>query len=979
MAIAKSSKVKGAYSASTDFISLYDDGAGTIYRQNNKIVNYAGSSTPDRIFSVEGTTPPILVCDHDTGLGCDMVSLQAESFDAATIAAFDALVASGIIPNLSVDKTDPTKPVIKFPASNIKLTESADGRGFCLTAGTGSDIVTVDVSARGISVKSSSGIDAKISHPDANKTFNLELSTSLVKDCFDATKSDRIIQKSVSGAVSPISSIGDLSPEFAVALAQTAVPSRGASHASINYGNLEFLVGYDIKGKDAAGGSTTNNIILVKEHIASTPPTTKTYLLHSGKFHEVNSTTFVYGNFAKGTHDVGDISICFNAGRNTIEMPVELSVSFRTGSYTKNKNTKFFDSIIKFTQSSVTSASLVNPSSLGAPATYHGISIARDDGTRASMIKSRVKFSTTDISDPTATPPTSGSTPPTTPPAGGPKDADKSKESSGHTNATTTKKISGLDKAIKSFGQLGLMTGFFLFVGAVLMPALLPAAIGVLAAGAGLYLGSNMISSNYDITLNKVLGDQAAREAKREKDQAKFMDLEAKLDAANSELAVLECEQAEYNRLNRLKLGGELNATEAADLTRLKALKASGAITAADQSRLDLLERLERGLLSATELADFRTLDAKRTSGTLTDPAERDKLATLDRLKKNGALTPREITKLTNLRTLKASGAITAADQEKLDLLERLECGHLSTDEKNKLTTLAGSSRARSARIRELKTTSKKLEDKNYLLLANTDFKTILAIKSQIGAQAEKDEERKLRAAFDAAHATTPATPDEIKHFNESLPTKKKAARVAAEKDFISKNEYSITRNIMENARDKKAKQFIADLSNDERSYITHAADDIDAERLHGTKTAKITGPDIVHPTRRGRFNKLLHASKDKKAKDLESKLSKAPSTPGSPSYKTTWLKTFITRHEGYEKAKEALDAAGASDSKLKAWATARKIFNDEMGKSRDARILESTRASATAKAKAQTRIQNRRNKAGIDMTKFVDPEEYGK
>lgn len=987
MARGGSKIVKGAYSPSAEFVSIYDDGAGTTYRQVNKITDYSVSD-PDKVFAVDGTTPPIIECRKDATLGCDMVSLQAEGFDAATIAAFDALVASGTIPNLSVDKTDPAKPVIKFPAGHIKLTESVDGRGFCLTAGTGSDIVTVEVGAREISVKSTSGIDHTISHPDPDKTYNLDISKQLADDCFDPTKTNRAIRTSTGGVESPIAKVSDLSPELAVALAQTAVPASSSTHGSAKYGDLEFFTGYEIEGLDTTGNPVKNNIVLVKESIPGTPPTTKTYLLQGGKFQEVVSTTLAYGDksLPVPSHDVGDLGVCFKLDTGkTVELPIKIPVSTTTGSYTRtHKNTKFLNDIIGFTQdpSTVTHDPLVNPTTSGAPAKYHGIEIGFDDGSTTTKLNSRVKFSVTDIDAPaTGAPATPGTPPPagpTTPSAPG---SGSGSGSSGSTNVTTTKSISGLDKLVKSFGQLGLMAGFFLFVGAVLMPALLPAALGVLAAGAGLYLGSNLVSGNYDLTLNKIIGDQTAREAKREKDHKKFMKLDTKLEAVSSELETLEKEDLECQRLNRLQLGGPPLATELADLANLRALKASGTITAADQSKLDFLERLDRGLLSPTELADFNTLDAKRRAGTPLTPDETAKLTTLDRLKKNGTMTTAETSRLNALKaTLSSGGTLTPAERAEFGVLKRLERGHLSTDEKNRLTALNSAGATRYSRITDLKASREKLENKNYLLLANADFKTILAIKSQIGAQAEKDEERKLRAAFDAAHTATPATEDEIKQFEQDLPTKKEAARVAAEKDFISKNESPITRNIMENARGKKTKQFMADLSADERALILTAADDLDAElkKAPGTRSAKICGPDIVHPTRTGRFSKFIHSAKDRKAKELSTKLSTAPSGTG-PSYKTAWLKTFITRYEGYEKAKEALDAAGASDSKLKAWATARKIFNDEMGKSRDARILESTRASAAKKAQAQARIQKRRDDAGIDMTKYNNPEEYGR
>lgn len=894
--VSKKAIVKGGFASSVDFVSLYKKPDGSILTQTNKIEDYSTSTTPNKVFSVGDTTKSIIKCEKDATLGCDMVSLQTEGFDAATIAAFDALVASGTISNLSVDKTDPAKPVIKFPADNIKLTESTDGRGFCLTAGTGSDTVTVEVGVREISVKSSSGIDQKIPHPDPDKTYNLELSKQLVKDCFDTSKDNRAIYTSTAGTETPVKQLSDLSTEFAVALARIEKPESGKNFATaeyeINGKTLKFLTGYEIAGLDNENKSITNDVVIVKETDSSS---TKIFLLQDGAFKQIKETKLVYGNNAMGTRELNDLSVCFSPSRGyTIEVPIQVEKDSTDTDYKDNENLAFLNAIIDLTEIGKTTKGLedkTTTTSAGVTETQHfyrDIELNFDDGTKTSMINSKVALSISSLGSAPAVTATS-------PLSAAPSADDDAPAEPMH--VVTTKHIKDLDKLTKSFGQVGLLAGFFLAVGAVLMPALLPAAIGVLAAGAGLYYGSNLVSGNYDITLDKMINAEKKRVKTREKACKKFLALDAKIERIKSEIAPLKTE-----------------------IDKLFTLIDSSSISPTDKSALH---------------------------DPYTDRATYEDI---------------------------------------------INSSSLSATEKAELIALKSVHEEHQTKLEGLRDKLKPLENKAHRSLANADFRTIEAIKSQIGEQAAKDKETELKAAFDTAHASTRATKDEVDAFKQDLNAKKKDASIEAENNFIENYRYPITRNVMEHAREDKTKNFLVYLNTEQQGKITGTAREfadakIDDQRLNELEAKAMIAPGLT-PDEQTERDKLENEADDrnntiKKFFGPDHSNSKKQQTyeqsfyneTESKSYQADWTADYVERHNKFDAAEKRLEDRGASDADIKHFRATRNIFEQETGKSRDAKILESTKASTDEKKKVNLKIQKRRDDAGIDSDKLSDPD----
>lgn len=1072
---APTTTIKGGYADEVYFISQYIAG-DKAFKQKNKIKDYS-TSDPNKVFSVGGVVPPIIECRHNPSKGYDMITLQAEGFDPDTLAAFDALVAAGTIPDLSVDRTDPAKPVIKFPVETITLTESKDGRGFSLTAGTGANTITVEVGAREISVKSSSGIDKTITHSTPDKTYNLDLSRDLIENCFIGSDPNRVIQTidDMTGIPRQIEKLADLSPELAAALAQTAKPpAAGEIYGKMIYpiknGELEFLTGYGIESFDGSGKKITHNVILVKEKIG-TPSVETTYVLNKGKFEPVTATNFVYGeNRGRigSSYDVNDLGICFNlgSGKKTVELPLYIP---RQGTgFKRGAERNFLDVVIDFTQLGIMPhTGLKNPKSIGGPAKYREIPISFSDPSSTRTIVSSVTSTSTAI-DAEATeitpPPTEASTggsdgpsepeePEKTDP---PKNDEEKKKDDPLKGVTTTKKISGLDKIVKAVGQLGLITGFFLFVGGVLMPALLPAALAVLAVGAGTYLGSNLIADNYDLTLGKIVSDQVARDAKRTKEQKKFAKLDMQLSRVqsaiktlegvskqlsvlninNKDLTALEQDEKDYQFLkNRVARKAELEAdnnrlaelnrldtkyqnwittpptdpNDVAEFNQLAATKAErdaeiANLNASNAARNTEIADIDTSLSNPRDNARFRNLDlaAADRTGRIDDlkklkdlEAENAELANLnaevsalalleaDETKYQNWITtpptdPNDIAEFNRLKdpTIMADrinrindlkkepdatnrsnriNALNNSATERAETIARIN--DQTTGRANEIARLTGVIRNANPSLAALRAKEIELKEKIYPILAEADGKSILEIKRAKGEQAAKDKETELRASFDAAHAT----PDEIRAFNETLKTEKEAARVAAEKDFIHDNSYSIARNVLVNARDKKTKKLIAGLTKDERAYILDAADEIDTAAAAMNYSNGKFGKDVANPTGKRATEKAAKIKTKLNLRDGSGK-----------SHANKWLNKFVKDYEALEDIEAALIAAGASEDKMKEFYAVRELKDIESGKDRDAKKWEET-----ADADAKKKIDARRTKAGVTDLAMDDPHMF--
>lgn len=289
---------------------------------------------------------------------------------------------------------------------------------------------------------------------------------------------------------------------------------------------------------------------------------------------------------------------------------------------------------------------------------------------------------------------------------------------------------------------------------------------------------------------------------------------------------------------------------------------------------------------------------------------------------------------------------------------------------KSELAALESDPSATPEAKKKLQDKIQKLEDKNYLTLAKCDFKTIEALKEQKGNKAARNKERELDAAFNAAHAATPATEDEIKEHKEKVKAERAAAKTEAEKAFICENQYAITRNVMVNSREKDTKQFLANLSNDERAFITDATEEIAAEAKNASAgrpaSRTILGSDIVDAVK---HKKNVKPEYQEARRDLGQLYDEKSSTSKSEK----WVKDYVERYEKFQKAYDALEEAGASEEKLKEWSDTFAAFEKETGNSLGQKVLNSeSKILKTAKS-VVNKFREKKDPV-VDRTKIDDP-----
>lgn len=289
---------------------------------------------------------------------------------------------------------------------------------------------------------------------------------------------------------------------------------------------------------------------------------------------------------------------------------------------------------------------------------------------------------------------------------------------------------------------------------------------------------------------------------------------------------------------------------------------------------------------------------------------------------------------------------------------------------KSELAALESDPSATPEAKKKLQDKIQKLEDKNYLTLAKCDFKTIEALKEQKGNKAARNKERELDAAFNAAHAETPATEDEIKEHKEKVKAERAAAKTEAEKAFICENQYAITRNVMVNSRDKDTKQFLANLSSDETAFITDAAEEIAAEAKNASAgrpaSRTILGSDIVDAVE---HKKNVKPEYQEARRDLGQLYDEKNSTSKSEK----WVKDYVERYEKFQKAYDALEEAGASEEKLKEWSDTFAAFEKETGNSLGQKVLNSESKILNPAKSVVNKFREKKDPV-VDRTKIDDP-----
>lgn len=857
----------------------------------------------------ENPATPIIECNFDATTGNRSVALDANSLSSKTVTDFETIAATN--PDIKVDKTNPANVKITFNAESIDLIESKESKGIKLHVKEGSGTITIDMQAREFAISSTSGvISEKIIPSDPTKTFNTTIAQNMLKMGFSQTSHRDInIMTEKDGMTMPVSKLDDLTPEFIAALGQTAKVSATAKSGTVKYGNFEFFMAYDVEGYNVGSKDIQkNNFIYVKSPEGN-------YLLDRGSFRKVKKMVLTYGEDATGNPDISDIGIDFNLDRTTnsnVELPLKLTTDAAGLGFKSDKQAAVLNSFLKFAAPAgfKNSEALIDKGS--GTYSYKGLDIRKDDKVSVAPINTAIRSTATLLSET----PAASSVAAYSPEA--------------------------------SASAAGIVSDATAAEAASTTPPVAPVSPDDTAAD----------TSTSDTPTDTTASDTTTSDHADEEHTSETAEHEAPTEGeeAPEHEEASEHEETEHS-------GGDSAMSEDKPETPSKSKTVKKNLGDVGKFIKSLGQ-----MASIVALFLFVGAVILPAATAVLLPAALGVLAAGGGMYFGSALFEGNyeftLDGMIASQNLRKSRRMKTAEKcmERETSIERM---------KSELASLRSDATASPDAIKKLEDKIQKLEDKNYLTLAKCDFKTIEALKEQKGNKAARNKERELDAEFNAAHAETPATEDEIKEHKEKVKAERAAAKTEAEKAFICENQYAITRNVMVNSRDKDTKQFLANLSNDERAFITDASEEIyrvTSLATHDFNPADrtIVGADIVKAKA---HKKNISPSYVKANHDLNQLFDYSTGTSKSKA----WTTDYITKHEAFEKAYEALEAAGASEDKLKEWADTRAVYEKETGNSLGQKVLNSeSKILKTAKS-VVNKFREKKDPV-VDRTKIDDP-----
>lgn len=880
--------------------------------RGNKLIqtNSIVTNDPVGMFKFgENPATPIIECNFDATTGNRSVALDANSLSSKTVADFETIAATN--PDIKVDKTNPANVKITFNAESIDLIESKESKGIKLHVKEGSGTITIDMQAREFAISSTSGvISEKIVPSDPTKTFNTTIAQNMLKMGFSQTSHRDInIMTEKDGMTMPVSKLDDLTPEFIAALGQTAKVSATAKSGTVKYGNFVFFMAYDVEGYNVGSKDIQkNNFIYVKSPEGN-------YLLDRGSFRKVKKIVLTYGEDATGNPDISDMGIDFNLDRTTnsnVELPLKLTTDAAGLGFKSDKQAAVLNSFLKFAAPAGFKNSEALTDKGSGTYSYKGLDIRKDDKVSVAPINTAIRSTATLLSET----PAASSVAPYSPEA--------SASAAGIVSEATAAEAASTTPPVAPVSPDGTATD----------------------------------TSTSDTPTDTTASDATTSDHADEEHTSETAEHE---EPTESEEPTKDEEAPEREETGPSGGDSAMSEDKPETPSKSKTVKKNLGDVGKFIKSLGQMASIVALFLfvgavilpAATAVLLPAALGVLAAGGGMYFGSalfEGNYEFTLD-----GMIASQNIRKSKRMKTAEKC-------MERETSIERM---------KSELAALESDPSATPEAKKKLQDKIQKLEDKNYLTLAKCDFKTIEALKEQKGNKAARNKERELEAAFNAAHAETPATEDEIKEHKEKVKAEKAAAKTEAEKAFICENQYAITRNVMVNSRDKDTKQFLANLSNDERAFITDASKEIyrvTSLATHGFKSTDrtIVGADIVKAKA---HKKNINPSYVKANHDLNQLFDYSTGTSKSKE----WTIDYITKHEAFEKAYEALEAAGASEDKLKEWADTRAVYEKETGNSLGQKVLNSeSKILKTAKS-VVNKFREKKDPV-VDRTKIDDP-----
>ena len=579
---------------SSFYSSVDAEGNQTLFEQKNKIIDNATRSadtdTTDLLVIADSSAKTLMLScfkKQDKNYVCIPKSILSET-------ELDALKG---VKKADIDVTD---KFYAFEIEQIDLIDSSKAtrqKGFQIQLkGTEENKIVIHANARALQITAGEKtvLQRRPTGNEATSTFGFNFSSTLVKDCFDASATYANI-----GSIDPKTGelnqkhlISTYSTEFLLALAHCHAKINTASNSKqpfsvVDYGDLQIFHAPVVKG-DGKNGAVQNSLIMAR--VRTGKRSFKNYVFHNGAFEPVSNLEYTYEK-SKPL----DIGIDFQVGTKSKPRSLELPILFTknaSGEIKNDANFKIlnaaaqfaFGETVNFEYPEHISASVA----AGEPLQISEIiSIDQADKTGYAEIVTSTANETVYslnqdsnpdavIVDPGPVPddsesskgvkvvddagnvaddamPILGADPaadalapdapveeaaPAEPGGAGtpptpPADGNTGKKET--PNVKVEKQPSSLGPIFKTIGTLGMIAALFLMVGAVLVPgvaALVPAAIGCLCAGGALYFGSNFISekSSFESNLSASIAAQRKRKNRRERQAEKFLEREAKIE-----------------------------------------------------------------------------------------------------------------------------------------------------------------------------------------------------------------------------------------------------------------------------------------------------------------------------------------------------------------------------------------------------------------------------------------------------------------
>lgn len=322
---------------SSFYSSVDAEGNQTLFEQKNKIIDNATRSadtdTTDLLVIADSSAKTLMLScfkKQDKNYVCIPKSILSET-------ELDALKG---VKKADIDVTD---KFYAFEIEQIDLIDSSNAtrqKGFQIQLkGTEENKIVIHANARALQITAGEKtvLQRRPTGNEATSTFGFNFSSTLVKDCFDASATYANI-----GSIDPKTGelnqkhlISTYSTEFLLALAHCHAKINTASNSKqpfsvVDYGDLQIFHAPVVKG-DGKNGAVQNSLIMAR--VRTGKRSFKNYVFHNGAFEPVSNLEYTYEK-SKPL----DIGIDFQVGTKSKPRSLELPILFTKNASGEIKN-----------------------------------------------------------------------------------------------------------------------------------------------------------------------------------------------------------------------------------------------------------------------------------------------------------------------------------------------------------------------------------------------------------------------------------------------------------------------------------------------------------------------------------------------------------------------------------------------------------------------------------------------------------------